>query len=153
MVRGRRLDLGQRRPLRCTDPDDDPVSGHELRRVDHRGDLALPEQEDRVVAERERLVAGLADEQAKRTRVAARDVDRDRAAADRAERASEEVERLCRLEELRAVVSDERRGLLLDLGERRVPRCAHVHPHEVSGRQVPGLYDGRNAVRQLLPGK
>ena len=54
---GRRLDLRERRALGGADPDDDPVADDELRGVDHGRHLALPEQEDRLVAEGERLVA------------------------------------------------------------------------------------------------
>src|SRR2546421_1118016 len=56
VVRSGRLDLRQGRPHGGADPNHDPIADDELRGVDHRRDLALPEKEDGASAEAERLV-------------------------------------------------------------------------------------------------
>ena len=77
--------------------------------VDDGRDPVLPVEEDGAGVGRERLLRRLADHEPQGVPVAALDVDRDLAAPGRDERPAEEVERLPRRVDRRAVVADELR--------------------------------------------
>ena len=116
--------------------------------IDHRGHLALPEQEDRALVVGERLVERLAEHRAQAAPVAAGDVQGDVAAGlAPGNGADVEEERTAVPARIAAVVSDECRGGRRDVGERRSGLRADRDLDVVAGLQVADRDDMRDARR------
>jgi hypothetical protein len=146
----RRLDLGERRAAVGADADGDAVPDPQVGGGDHRRHPPLPEQEDRLRAEGERLARVLAEQEPQRAAVAAAHVDRDRARAGRrGELAPEEEERLRRRVRLCAAIRDHPCAAGLDLGELRRPRRADVDDDPVAHGEIARVHDRRNPMRPL----
>src|SRR5262245_39584950 len=143
VVRGRRLDLAERRARPRADPDADPVADRELAGRDERRHPALPADEDGPPAVGERLVLRLTEHRHERPVIALEHVEAEvPVRGGRAQRALEEPERLPRMTWTRAVISDDCCGRRLDLGQRRAARSANADRQLITLCEVALLDDG-----------